>query len=133
MLEQKGKATEVKMTKQLEEIKQKVLAKEKRLKKYRDREEQNRRNRKFQNNERKFYQQLEDGTKTYQKLDVRKAKQFWIKIWLPREHKKRMISNMGKEIGLEEGPKAKMHIDSFRKPLKIPNWKTPDNENQHGF
>ena len=55
------------MTIQLEEIKQKVMAKEGRLKKYWERVKQYRQNRIFQNNERKFYLQVgEDGTKSYQ-------------------------------------------------------------------
>ena len=46
------------ITVQLVEINQKVLAKEGRLKRYRQRVKQCRQNRTFQNNERKFYQQL---------------------------------------------------------------------------
>ena len=46
-----------KITIHLEEINQKVLTKEGRLKRYRQRVEQYRQNRIFQNNERKFYQQ----------------------------------------------------------------------------
>ena len=55
----------------------------------------------------------------------------------PREDNKKVewISNMGKELErLEEGPKAKIHIDSVRTTLKeIPNWKTPDHDSIHGF
>ena len=50
-------ATQEKITVQLEEINQKVLAKEGRLKRYQQRIKQYRQNRTFQNNERKFYQQ----------------------------------------------------------------------------
>ena len=67
---------------QLEEINQKLLAKEGRLKKYRQRVKQHRQNRTFQSNERKFYQQVEeDETKTYQQPDARETGQFWSKIW----------------------------------------------------
>ena len=60
---------------QLEEINQKLPAKEGRLKRYRDRIKQNRQNRTFQNNE-KIYQQVgEEWTNTYEK----EAKQFWRK------------------------------------------------------
>ena len=52
------KTTREKITVQLEEINQKVLAKEGRLKIYRQRVKQYRQNRTFQNHERKFYQQL---------------------------------------------------------------------------
>ena len=53
----KEKTTQEKLTIQLEEINQKVLAKEGRLKRYQQRVKQYRQNRTFQNNERKFYQQ----------------------------------------------------------------------------
>ena len=67
MWEQKAKGYIRKITIQLEEINQKVLAKEGRLKRYRLRVKQYRPNRTFQNNDRKFYQQLgADDTKTYQ-------------------------------------------------------------------
>ena len=57
-INRKEKTTQEKLTVQLEEIQQKVLAKEGRLKRYRQRVKQYRQNRTFQNNERKFYQQL---------------------------------------------------------------------------
>ena len=50
----KEKTTQEKLTIQLEEINQKVLANEGRLKRYRQRVKQYRQNRTFQNNERKF-------------------------------------------------------------------------------
>ena len=63
----KEQPTWEKITVQLEEINQKILAKEGRLKRYRQRVKQYRQNRTFQNNERKLYQQLRGSdTKTYQ-------------------------------------------------------------------
>ena len=62
---------------QLEEINQKVLAKEGILKRYRQRVKQYRQNRTFQNNERKFYQQLGGGDmKTYQQPDAKETEWF---------------------------------------------------------
>ena len=97
------------MTRQFEEINQKVLGKEGKLKRYR----KYRQNKTFQNNEKKFYQQVVlDGTKTYQQPDARETKQFWSKIWQPREDKKsRMDKQHRKRVKrLEEGPKVKIHI-----------------------
>ena len=74
-VDKKEKATVVKMTIQLEKMNQKVLAKEGRLKRYRERVKEYRQNRTFQNNERKFYQ-VGGGIKTYQQPDAREAKQF---------------------------------------------------------
>ena len=57
------------------------LAKEGRLKRYRQRVKQYRQNRTFQNNERKFYQQLGGSdTKTYQQPDIKETERFWAKI-----------------------------------------------------
>ena len=62
----KEQATQEKITVQLGEINQKVLVKDGRLKRYQQRVKQYRQNRIFQNNERKFYQQLGGSdTKTY--------------------------------------------------------------------
>ena len=74
----KEQATWGKITVQLEETNQKVLA---RLKRYRQRVKQYRQNRTFQNIERKFYQQLgESDTKIYQQPDIKETERFWTKI-----------------------------------------------------
>ena len=57
-INRKEKTTQEKLTVQLEEIHQNVLAKEGRLKRYRQRVKQYRQNKTFQNNERKFYRQF---------------------------------------------------------------------------
>ena len=98
------------------------MAKEGRLNRYRRRVKQYRQNRTFQNNERKFYQQLgRDDTKTYQQPDAREIERFWTKIWQPKKHNEKVewINNMTRELeGLEEGPKAKIHIDLLKTTLK---------------
>ena len=77
----KEQATWGKITVQLEEINQKVLAKEGRLKRYRQRVKQYRENRTFQNNERKFYQRLgRSDTKTYQQPDIKETERFCTKM-----------------------------------------------------
>ena len=60
-------------------------------------------------------------TKTYQQLDSKETKQFWTKIWQPKKHKEKAewINNMTKELeGIEESPKAEIHIDLLKKTLK---------------
>ena len=55
--------------------------------------------------------------KTYQQLNAKETNHCWSRIWQPREYNKKpeTINNVGKKLeGLEEGPKAKMHIDSPR-------------------
>ena len=38
-----------------------------------------------------------------------------------------------KKLGLEEGPKAEMHIDLLKTTQKQLNWKTPGHDGIHGF
>ena len=133
-----GKTTREKITVQLEEINQRVLVKEGRLKRYRQRVKQYRQNRTFQNNERKFYQHLGGhDTKIYQQLDARETERFWTKIWQPIKHneKAEWINDMTRELeGLEEGPKAEIHIELLKKTQKkISHWKTPGHDGIHGF
>ena len=103
----KEKTTQEKLTVHLEEIYQKVLAKEGRLKRYRQRVKQYRQNRTFQNNERKFYQQLGgDDNKTYQQPNAKETEGFWTKICQPKQHneKAEWINHITRE--LEHSKKA---------------------------
>ena len=92
--DKKGKATQEKITIQLEEINEKILAKQGRLKRYRQRLKQYRKNRNFENNKRKFYKQVgRDDAKTCQHPDTREAERFWSKTLQPREHTKKKKTN----------------------------------------
>ena len=87
-------------------------------------------NRTFQNNERKFYQQLGGSDKkTYQQPDAKETERFWTKIWQPKKHNENdeWINNITRELdGHEEGPKTEILIDLLKTRLKrISNWKTP--------
>ena len=65
---------------QLEDINQKIFAKDGTLKRYRDKIKQYKQNRIFQSNEKKFYQQVSrEYIKTNQQLDANETKQFWRK------------------------------------------------------
>ena len=122
MWEENGKDNKRKIRVKLKEINQKVLAKEGRLKRYRQRVKQYRQNRTFQNSERKFYQQLGGhDTKTYQQPDARETERFWTKIWQPKKYnvKAEWINDMTGELkGLEEGPKAEINIELLKKDTK---------------
>ena len=85
------KATQEKITVQFEEINQKILVKEERLKRSRQRIKEHGQNRTLQNKERKFYKQVGgDDRKIHHKPGAREAEKFWSKIWQPREQKSRM-------------------------------------------
>ena len=95
------KTTREKITVQLEEINQKVLAREMRLKRYRQRVKQYRQNRTFQNNERKCYQQL--GGHDTKNIPTKKKKHNVKAEW---------INDITRELERpEEGPKAKINIE----------------------
>ena len=70
-------------------------------------------------------------------IKIIETEQFWTKIWQPKEHneKAEWISNMTRELkGLEEGPKAEIHIELLKKTLKkISNWKTPGHNGIYRF
>ena len=134
----KEQATRGKITVQLEEINQKIVAKEGRLKRYRQRVKQYRQNRTFQNNESKFYQQLGGSDmKTYQQPDAKETERFWAKIWEPKKHNENAewINNITRELdGLEEGPKIEIHVDLLKTtPKRISNWKASGRDGIHGF
>ena len=114
------------------------MAKEGRLKRYRQRVKQYRQNRAFQNNERKLYQQLGGSDmKTYQQPDIKETERFWTKIWQPKKHYENaeLINNITTELdGLEEDPEMEIHIDLLKTILKrISNWKAPGHDGIHGF
>ena len=116
------KITREKITVRLEEINQKVPAKEERLKSKTKQKGKTKQNWAFQNNERKFYQQLGGHeTKRYQQPDAKESEQFWTKIWQLKKHneKAEWINDMTRELkGLEEGSKAEIHIELLKKTLK---------------
>ena len=99
---------------------QKVLAKEGRLKRYR----QYRKNRTSQNNQRKFCQQVGgDDAKIFQQLDAKETERIWTKIWQlhTKKHneKTKWINNMTKELEVvKESSKEEIYIDLLKTSLK---------------
>ena len=75
-------AQEKKITIQLEEINQKVLAKEGRLKRYRQRVKKYRQNRTFQTAKENFINNLEEMTR--KQPDAKGTERFWTEIWQPK-------------------------------------------------
>ena len=65
----------------LEELKQRLQAKSKKIKRYEQRIEQFKINRMFQENQKKVYQQLNGKTGNYEKPDAKDSKEFWSNIW----------------------------------------------------
>ena len=137
---QKGKGNTRKIPVKHEEINQKVHVKEGKLKRYRQRLKQYRQNRTFQNNERKFYQQLGgDDTKKYQQPDGCKKKNpndFGLKYGnQKRQQKGRMDKQYGKRIRkTQRSPEnGNTHRFTQNDTKNISNWKTPGHNRIHGL
>ena len=135
MFGQKEKATQqLKQTIQPEEINQKVLVKEEKRKRYRDRTKQYRQ---------KVHSRItkENSTSTYTWGHTingiqRKQNNFGAKYGNGENIAEAdWIKNVKKELkGLEKDPKAKLQQDSPRATLKkVPNWKTLGHDGIHGF
>ena len=65
--------------------------------------------------------------KTYQQPDAKETEQFMTKIWQPKKHNEKaaQINDMTRELeGLEEGPKAEIHMEILKKTQKKYNART---------
>ena len=137
ILGQKGNINTRKIAIQLEEINQKVLAKEGKIKRYRERVKQYRQTGHFKTmKENSTYNLGEMTLKNTDNQMQEKLNKFGVKYNNQENNTKaEWISNMAKELeGLEEGLKAKIHIDLLRTALKkISNWKTSGHDRIHKF
>ena len=89
---------------------------------------QYRQNRTFQNNEKEFYQQVGWMYEGMPTTGWQGNKTILGKIWERKEHNRKTewISKIGKELeGIEEGPKARIHLDLLRAILKKRSRKRP--------
>ena len=121
----------------LDEIHQKVLGKEGRLKRYRPRLKWYRQKRTFVNNKMKFYQQV--GRWWHENILTTGCKRNgtildWNIATKNHNEKAKCINNMSKKLeGLQEGLKVEIHINLLKKTLKVSNWKTPRHDGIYGF
>ena len=76
-LQRKYKIEKKKLTVVAEEIKQRIIAKKEKVKRYQNRINQFHQNRTFQNNQGKFYKNLNGETQQSDVPDADEAKEFW--------------------------------------------------------
>ena len=124
----------------IEERKQRVKALSCKIKRYTDRIEQYRVNRLFQNNQKRYYQELNNGkTQEYNESpDQEATKKFWQEIWENSEkHDVRSpwIERVREELKkVERQDDMTLDLDKIRKAIrKLPNWKAAGPDRVQGF
>ena len=120
-----------------EEIKEKIKAKNNKIKIYQSRIN----NRTFKSNQRKFYRELNSGGRNYESTEVydkKEAQAFWRSIWRERkEHWKdaEWLTNFKRDFEYKAEQKEVEITPKKNKKIlrKIPNWKAPGPDLVQGF
>ena len=113
-----------------EELKQRVTAKAAQIKRYTDRIKQYRQNRMFQDNQRRFYDEIDrEGTQSNIIPDAEESKKFWGNIWgkeVSHNINAEWIENTSKEMNVRQQENIKINKEKIKKRIsKMPNWKAP--------
>ena len=139
-LERRYKIRKKGLTTVKEEIKQRISAKVGKIKRYSSRINQYQQNRVFQNNQKRFFSQLngEGEQQQNEAPNAGQAKEFWSAIWSKEvNHKKdaKWLKDFKKEFYHEVGQeKIEITTEKIRKILqKFPNWKAPGLDMVQGF
>ena len=133
-MKQKGLRT----TKEI--ICQRIKAKAAKIKRYNQRISQFQQNRLFTNNERRFYQLLNNDLRLEESEapDPEEAKKFWSDIWsIEGEHRKdtEWLKEFCEEVGASEAQEDISITENTVKRIlrKFPNWKAPGPDGVQGF
>ena len=123
----------------LEELKQRLTATAAKIKRYEDRVKQYQQNRLFENNQKRFYEEIQSKTRKYEEIpDREETKAFWKDIWgQATEHDRdapwitrvrNELQRPNKQEDVEISP------EMMKKALKkLPNWKAPGPDAVQGF
>ena len=124
-----------------EEIKKRIKAKNKKIKRYQSRINQYQQNRTFKNNQGKFYRELNSGERNYETKEVpdkKEAYEFLGSIWGEiKEHRKDVewLKNFKRDFEFEEEQEeVEITPEKIKKILtKMPNWKASGPDCVQGF
>ena len=123
----------------VEELKQRMIAKSAKIKRYDQRINQFRQNRIFSVDQKKIYKELNGSeARTNEVPDAEESRRFWGDIWtVEKEHNTRAewLSELKDEIkGRHSQEGVTISIENVRKQAKkIPNWKSPGKDGVQGY
>ena len=123
----------------MDEIKQRILAKSTKIRRYIQRNQQYSQNKMFASNQKRFYNNISNKSNTRQvDPDPEKAKEFWKSLWdVPVSHNKEAQWLKDIKSELTETPKQEdieiTSEDVKQKLSQTPNWKSPGLDGIQGY
>ncbi|XP_047488218.1 uncharacterized protein LOC125038695 [Penaeus chinensis] len=123
----------------IEELKQRMIAKSAKIKRYDQRINQFRQNRTFSIDQKKIYKEMNGGeARTNEVPDAEESRRFWGDIWtVEKEHNKgaEWLSELKNEVkGRHSQEGVTISIENVRKQAKkMPNWKAPGKDGVQGY
>ena len=138
-LEQKYKLAENGLKHVYEDIKQRIIAKSKKLERYKNRNKQFvLQNRMFETDQRRFYKELDGNSNSPQMTpDPEEANQYWDGIWgeeTTYEKEAESLQKLREEVEPLQQDKICINVETVTQFLKkVPNWKAPGPDLVQGF
>ena len=137
-VEKKYQVKSKKLNTVIEELKQRLVAKAAKVKRYEQRGEQFKQNRLFDQDQKRFYQQLNGNTGQERIIpNAEESKEFWNEIWSGRkEHNKEAewLRQLKKDLGNQQQQNIIITKDMVSKQCRrMPNWKAPGMDRVQGF
>ena len=137
-LEQKYKLAKNGLRHVHEDLKQRLIAKFKKVQRYKNRNKQFVQNRMFETNQRRFYEELDGNSNSSQVTpDPEEAKQYWDGIWgeeTTYEKEAEWLQRLTEEIEPLQQDNIGISVETVTQFLKkVPNWKAPGPDLVQGF
>ena len=137
-LEQKYKLAENGLKHVYEDIKQQIIAKSKKLQRYKKRNKQFVQNRMLETDQRRFYKELDGNSNSPQMTpDPEEANQYWDGIWgeeTTYEKEAEWLQKLREEVEPLQQDSVCINVETVMQFLKkVPNWKSPGPDLVQGF
>lgn len=137
-LEQKYKLAENGLKYVYEDLKQRIIAKSKKLQRYKNRNKQFVQNRMFETDQRRFYGELDGNSNSSQVTpDPGEAKQYWDGIWgeeTAYEKEAEWLQKLREVVEPLQQDNICINVETETQFLKkVPNWKAPGLDLVQGF